>query len=382
MPELELQDRLQTALNELLRLEFAIQSAATARQTHEFTHLEAASLIAEIGELANKHIAGIQQRFIAGEITPSTYGESPRSTDIWLHQDHPVSSTLRHLSSLLGEAIIGYSMIQPIAARFRDSWVIANEGTTAHIARSHTQEYAAANGRITELFHGVIIWELDNQGQECQCTCPSCGIGICVGAASSRLILDEALAAARDNYRGLGHTVYPPRRGSAAEKAGLRSGDVISAVDGTRVDSYSRLATAIRNHAGSGQIRLKVLRGGDELTLHADCASDLYDERSVDNDQCIVPSGGEFSEARSNQLRQSFLQGTGNGGANGLASLTARELQILRLLTEGDSNSMIAAELVISRATVASHVANILAKLGLANRTEVATLATQAGLLT
>jgi DNA-binding NarL/FixJ family response regulator len=46
------------------------------------------------------------------------------------------------------------------------------------------------------------------------------------------------------------------------------------------------------------------------------------------------------------------------------------------LLTAGRSNREIAAELVISQATVARHVANILAKLGFSSRVQVAAWAT------
>jgi DNA-binding NarL/FixJ family response regulator len=52
--------------------------------------------------------------------------------------------------------------------------------------------------------------------------------------------------------------------------------------------------------------------------------------------------------------------------------LTARELQIAHLIARGLSNRAIAEELVISPATAARHVANILAKLGLNSRAQVA----------
>ena len=68
-----------------------------------------------------------------------------------------------------------------------------------------------------------------------------------------------------------------------------------------------------------------------------------------------------------------------NGAA--LSSLSAREVQVLRLVAQGATNPIIADELEISRATVARHIAAILAKTGLANRTEAATLASQHGLL-
>ena len=54
------------------------------------------------------------------------------------------------------------------------------------------------------------------------------------------------------------------------------------------------------------------------------------------------------------------------------APLTARELEIARLVAAGDSNPQIAAALFISRKTVERHVSNILAKLGARNRTELA----------
>ncbi len=58
--------------------------------------------------------------------------------------------------------------------------------------------------------------------------------------------------------------------------------------------------------------------------------------------------------------------------ARSAAPLTAREHEIVRLIVRGLSNRQIADELVISPATAARHVANILAKLGFSSRTQVA----------
>jgi len=55
--------------------------------------------------------------------------------------------------------------------------------------------------------------------------------------------------------------------------------------------------------------------------------------------------------------------------------LTAREHEIVVLIARALSNKQIADELVISPATVARHVANILAKLGFTSRTQVASWA-------
>lgn len=60
--------------------------------------------------------------------------------------------------------------------------------------------------------------------------------------------------------------------------------------------------------------------------------------------------------------------------------LTARELQVLRLIAQGRENHDIAGELVISEATVRTHVSNILAKLHLASRTQAALYALKEGL--
>jgi DNA-binding NarL/FixJ family response regulator len=63
------------------------------------------------------------------------------------------------------------------------------------------------------------------------------------------------------------------------------------------------------------------------------------------------------------------------------ADLSARELEVLDLLTLGLSNGQIAGRLQISRNTVRHHVQNILGKLGVVNRTEAVALALQHGLV-
>jgi DNA-binding CsgD family transcriptional regulator len=61
--------------------------------------------------------------------------------------------------------------------------------------------------------------------------------------------------------------------------------------------------------------------------------------------------------------------------------LSAREVEVLRLVAAGKSNQQIADALVISLNTVARHMGNIFAKLGVANRVEAASFAAQHGLL-
>jgi NarL family two-component system response regulator LiaR len=59
--------------------------------------------------------------------------------------------------------------------------------------------------------------------------------------------------------------------------------------------------------------------------------------------------------------------------------LTAREVEVLKLLARGLSNQEIAQALVISERTVTTHVSNILGKLHLANRTQAALYALREG---
>jgi DNA-binding NarL/FixJ family response regulator len=64
-----------------------------------------------------------------------------------------------------------------------------------------------------------------------------------------------------------------------------------------------------------------------------------------------------------------------------LATLSQRERDVLALMGAGRSNPEIAAELVISLATVKSHVRHILAKLDLRDRPQAIVLAHESGLV-
>jgi DNA-binding NarL/FixJ family response regulator len=63
-----------------------------------------------------------------------------------------------------------------------------------------------------------------------------------------------------------------------------------------------------------------------------------------------------------------------------MSELTSRELEVLRLLGEGEANKSIATALGITERTARTHVSNILAKLGLSSRTQAALWAAREGI--
>jgi DNA-binding NarL/FixJ family response regulator len=66
-------------------------------------------------------------------------------------------------------------------------------------------------------------------------------------------------------------------------------------------------------------------------------------------------------------------------GSLALDGLTAREREVASLIAQGYTNRQIAEQLVITRGTAANHVAHILQKFGVANRTQVAASLLAAG---
>lgn len=74
------------------------------------------------------------------------------------------------------------------------------------------------------------------------------------------------------------------------------------------------------------------------------------------------------------------LRSSGSGPDGPFGELSARELEILRLIADGHANKQIARQLQISERTARTHVSNILRKLGVSSRTQAALLAVREGL--
>ena len=67
--------------------------------------------------------------------------------------------------------------------------------------------------------------------------------------------------------------------------------------------------------------------------------------------------------------------------ADRIEALTPREIEVLTLLSQGQTNPQIAQNLMVSRGTVKIHVQHIISKLGVSDRTQAAVRAIEAGVI-
>jgi DNA-binding NarL/FixJ family response regulator len=97
----------------------------------------------------------------------------------------------------------------------------------------------------------------------------------------------------------------------------------------------------------------------------------------------VVSTGGSlFAPSVTRRLIEDFARRDPERAPSpDLDGLTAREIDVLRRVARGLANHEIAADLVVSEHTVKTHVASILRKLGLRDRTQAVVAAYEAGLV-
>jgi predicted ATPase/DNA-binding CsgD family transcriptional regulator len=153
----------------------------------------------------------------------------------------------------------------------------------------------------------------------------------------------------------------------------VRSAAAQARFDGLLAAAHHRLGSGAPSLLAEGR-RLSTHEAvRDALAYAAAAAADGQDARAqpgLAGASHPEPGAGPVLAHRSVLAGRSVP--AGQSGPTGKSLLTAREQQIAQLIARGLSNRAIGEELVISPATAARHVANILAKLGLNSRAQVA----------
>ncbi len=108
---------------------------------------------------------------------------------------------------------------------------------------------------------------------------------------------------------------------------------------------------------------------------------DAPEERLLTAIQVVAEGGSLFAPSVTRRLIDEFSRRAPPVTPPALEELTARELEVLRLVAQGLSNAEIAASLVVSEHTVKTHVARILQKLDLRDRTQAVVLAYESGVV-
>jgi NarL family two-component system response regulator YdfI len=123
----------------------------------------------------------------------------------------------------------------------------------------------------------------------------------------------------------------------------------------------------------------RALQAGVRAILPRESSEDEIVSAVVAADRGLVLLDPEVTRELASQTRT--VTSIAENVADGLEELTAREVEVLRLMAEGFGNKQIAAHLGISDHTVKFHISSILAKLSVSSRTEAVTQGIRMGLI-
>jgi DNA-binding NarL/FixJ family response regulator len=190
------------------------------------------------------------------------------------------------------------------------------------------------------------------------------------------------------------HVVAEAADGLDAVDAAARSRPDVAVVD-IRMPRLDGIEATRRILAAGADLRVLVLTtfGLDEYvyeSLRAGASGfmlkDAPPEQMVEGIRLIAAGGALIDPAVTRSVIEEFARRSPSappsaaGGAD--PDLTAREREVLELLTRGRSNAEIAADLFLTEATVKTHVAHVLMKLGVRDRVQAVIWAYEAGLVT
>jgi predicted ATPase/DNA-binding CsgD family transcriptional regulator len=196
-------------------------------------------------------------------------------------------------------------------------------------------------------------------------------------AAAQRLAGDDT-AAAESAARGAGlarERGMPSALADCLDEQAHLAGDAdlhhealaIRAAHGLRPGMVRSLEALAAYGAGehAGRLLAAAARARDEMGLEARRGGPAHSQPRSDEAMALEEAVAYASRARGARRRP---------GA-GWDSLTSAEVEVVRLAVDGLSNPEIGARLYMSRSTVKTHLSHVYAKLGIANRTELASQA-------
>ncbi len=135
-------------------------------------------------------------------------------------------------------------------------WFRLYDPPLREIAPRHLRAYAQAAQEINQLIAGVVAWELQQQGLECRCICPMCGMGACGCVVVGTRAVNEAWRETTPSGEApRGFLLLPPRAGSPLALAGVQGGERLLEVDEEPVQSVADTQTAIRKHPLGEEVR-------------------------------------------------------------------------------------------------------------------------------
>jgi DNA-binding NarL/FixJ family response regulator len=142
--------------------------------------------------------------------------------------------------------------------------------------------------------------------------------------------------------------------------------DGITLIERLRVQTPATRVLVLTAHTGDEAIRAALRSGADAFIL-----------KSAPGDELLAA----IRQIRGGRVRLSSEAALLLAASEGMASLSSRELEVLRLAADGCSNKRIGAELALSENTVKNHMKTILQKLHAEDRTGAVVTALRRGII-